>query len=136
MPTQHGALVAAELSREMLAYYIASVANRYIANNDLPPDTVDGYASMADQMIRQMRIHGDEGALKLGIEYRLGHPEIDTEPLAESPYTFDDADIRELLRYIHKRAWPDQSIPAKPPDVYLVEQPLMEWWARTDRPKI
>jgi hypothetical protein len=41
----------------------------------------------------------------------------------------------EAARF-HKRAWPGKPIPAKPPDVRLVEQPLMAWWARTDRPRI
>ncbi len=125
-----------EISRPMLVHHVAYVANRYIANHDLPPDTVEGYVFLADKMITQMRAHGDEGALKLGIEYLLGHPEIDVAPFAESPYTFEDADIRELLRYVHKRAWPGQPIPATPPDVRLVAQPVMEWWARRDRPKV
>ena len=68
-------------------------------------------------------------------EYLLGHPEIKTVPFARSQYSFDEADMRAILRYIHRRAWPGKPIPATPPDVRLVEQPVMEWWARKDRPK-
>ena len=125
-----------ELSRAILFHYVAQVANRYIANYDFPPETVDGYASIRRRYDRADAPRDDEGALKLGIEYLLGHPEIDTVPFAGSPFTFEDADIRELLRYIHQRAWPGQPIPTTPPDVRLVDQPLMEWWARMDRPKV
>jgi hypothetical protein len=124
-----------ELSRTMLAEYISLVADGHLASHDSEPETVEGYASDVDEVLRQTRFRGDEGALKLGIEYLLGHPEIDTVWFAASHYAFEETDIRAILQYIHKRAWPGQPIPATPPDVRLVEQPLMEWWARTDRPK-
>src|SRR6185437_5570127 len=116
----------------MLVHYIALVANGHIASHDSEPDTIEGYASDVDEMIKQMRLDGDEGALMLGIEHLLGHPEIDTEPFAGSHYPFDDADVRAILRYIHRRTWPGRPIPSTPPDVRLVDQPLMAWWARTD----
>jgi hypothetical protein len=127
--------MAIEISRDMLEVYVGQVVNRHIANHDIEPETVEGYAPEVGDMVRQMRSRGDEGALKLGIEYLLGHPEIDTVRLTRSHYPFDEADMRAILRYIHKRAWPGQPIPATPPDVRLVQQPVMEWWARKDRPK-
>ena len=50
----------------------------------------------------------------------------------ERPIT--PAEVREILRYMHHRIWPGEPIPTTPPDVTLVEQAPMEWWARTDRP--
>jgi hypothetical protein len=127
-----------DISEPMIRYYLDSVTTGYFNNNEVPPDSVEGYLDQVRAMQRKAADHGDLDTLKMAFEYLLRHPEIDAGHLGDDRYPYSDEEIREIIRYARHIIWPETSTAelSEPPNVRLVQMPLEDWWkARGRNPK-
>ena len=98
----------------------------------VPP--VDGKAldPEIELMGNTARLMGDLEELRLGIDYYLCHPEIDlTDPFFAycDDYGWEDAEVREVLKYIRRRLWPEVEINCEEAQqVELVPISKFDWW--------
>ena len=121
-----------EIPRALIQHYIEHMTVGIFDHLDLPPDDLAEY----DRYIRDMKLEaarkGDLDTLKAGLEYLLTNREIDTEPIADARYSFDDSEVRELLRYAYSKIWPESRLPEQIPDVQLTDDATPEWRKRRD----
>ncbi|MBW4599435.1 MAG: hypothetical protein KME29_07430 [Calothrix sp. FI2-JRJ7] len=117
-----------EISEYMVRSYLWYVTGFWIIKNDLPADHLSEYDEYIENIKSNAISKGDLDTLKLAFEYILANPEIDTESLTESDYPWDDAEVREIIRYICEKIWPDASQipPESLAEVKLVKTPLKE----------
>ena len=98
----------------------------------VPP--VDGKAldPYLERMASTAQLMDDLEVLRWGIDYYLCHPEID---LTDADFAYcenfgwEDAEVREVLKYIRRRVWPEVEVNCEEvKDVELVHIPSDEWW--------
>jgi hypothetical protein len=122
-----------KISESMVEFYLTKVTNLWIIDHGVPPYNPSEYDDYYIEDIKQSAIYRDDlDTLKLALEHIMSNPEIDTGRLADSEYDWEDEEVRELIRYIWNKIWPDSSPipPGGPPGVKLVKMSLKEWWAR------
>lgn len=118
------------ISEAMIRYYLDTVTVGYFNDHELPPDDVHGYAEQVHSMGLKMAKHGDSQALRLGLAYLLRHGEIDLSYYNGGRYPFDDAEMREIIRYIESVLFPEKQEPTDDElgRVEIIAVPLEEWW--------
>jgi hypothetical protein len=91
------------ISESMVRFYLTKVTNLWIIKNGVPADSLSEYDDYVEDIKRSAIYRNDLEALKLAFEHILANPDIDTAPLAESEYPWDDEEVRELIQYIWKK---------------------------------
>lgn len=122
-----------KISKSMINYYLSSVTVGWFDDNDLPPDEVQKYLPLVQDIKTWATHHGDLETLKLSFEYLLTHPEINYEEFAGGRYPYDSEEIREIIEFVYRTIWTDsqQISLERSPNVQLVQMPLEEWWSRS-----
>ncbi|MBD2504565.1 hypothetical protein [Anabaena azotica] len=113
-----------EISEYMVRSYLWYVTGFWIIKNDLPADHLFEYDEYIESMKKNAIYNDDLDTLKLAFEHILANPEIDTASLSESDYPWDDAKVREIIRYSWEKIWPDAPpiLPGVPTGVKLVKK--------------
>jgi hypothetical protein len=92
-----------EISKYKFERYLAEVTDIWIAEHDMPADELSEY----DSHIENMKLHAEKAgeleALKLGFEEILTHPDINTEELTGSHFTWSDEQVREIIAYAYQK---------------------------------
>jgi hypothetical protein len=121
-----------KISEAMVRYYLDGITLGYFNDNDLPPDSVEGYYPQVEGMRQRLAAHGDENALRSAFEHILANPQFEAETLAGDRYPYSEEEIREIIAFARHTLWPN-SPPVSPheaTEVTLVDMPLEEWWER------
>lgn len=118
-----------QIPYSLINFYLSQITVGYFSRNELPPDDVTGYA---DQLVHLEGLaiqHRELEPLRLGLEYLLSHPEIDTRELNGGRYPLNDRRVREIMHYVWKSLWPDAEPvpPGGPENVHLVRMSLEQW---------
>jgi hypothetical protein len=100
------------LSEGTLAYHLGCLTDTESLQDDMPED-LEGYYIYALDIQRSARHEGYLEQLRLGIEYVLGNPEIDTKFLMDDPHFCSQDEMHELLRYVWEVIWPN-ALPIPP----------------------
>jgi hypothetical protein len=113
----------------LVSNYLYDVTDIWAANDPMPPESVEDYAGLIRKAGRRAEERGELDALRRGIEYILGHPEIDAGPLVAQVFPYEDEGARELLRYVRELLWHESDpVPAgSTADVQWQTIPLPEW---------
>ncbi len=111
------------LSEGRLAYHLGCLTSNEWLEDEWPED-LEGYYGHAQDIESRARYEGYLEQLRLGIEYVLGNPEIDTEFLMDNPHFCEPDEMRELLRYVWEVLWPNALpiSPGGPPGVTMVKK--------------
>lgn len=120
-----------EASKDMLDHYLQYVTVGWFDydEHDEPASDPRQYYDRVQELRKDAARRGDLGALRLGLDYLLCHPE---ESLNNHGYVYswDDEDVREIVRYIRSTIYPNA-----PPvncdevkNVKLVYTSRFEWW--------
>jgi hypothetical protein len=117
------------VNQTMVDHYLSDITVGWFARHDLPADEVDEYRPYVEN-IRQLALtQGDLDYLKVGLEYLLLHPEVDLEAYNGGRYPFDADEMREIIEFVYRTLWPEESLPEQPPEVKLIQMPLSHWWS-------
>lgn len=125
-----------KISKPMLAMYMTRFTDQLIGPDTSgvkrPAIDKSKYASLTNDLKQTASARGDLEAFKAGIEYVLGNPLIDSKDLEYSHYGFKDAEIREILGFIHHALWSEAEPipPGGPHGVELTRTPLDDWYKR------
>jgi hypothetical protein len=105
------------------------ITDTWAANDPMPPENVRKYTRLTQKMAERAKEAGELGPLHLGIEYILGHPEIDAGPLVAQVFPYGDEAARELLAFVRQLIWKEEDpVPPEGPEgVEWVELTLPEW---------
>jgi hypothetical protein len=118
-----------EVGMGMLNHYLNNITLGWFDNEGVPPDSVEEYLPLVQEIKRDATRRNDLEPLRLGLDYLLCHPEIDLEGHG-GYYGWDDEEVRDIIRYIRRTIWPDLP-PVNPDevkDVKLVYMSRFDWW--------
>lgn len=120
-----------KIIREAMEHHIREVTEGYFLHpRDGFPEDFSIFDEYIEEMVESARHYGHTDILKPGIEYLLGHPELDLQPYGSSEnWVWNNDEVRALLFYVRDRLWPDAGpLPdGGPPGVELVPAPGPEW---------
>jgi hypothetical protein len=94
------------LSEHRLRKHLGCLTDTESLQEDMPED-LEGYYGYALDILSRARYEGYLEQLRLGIEYVLGNPEIDTKFLMDDPHFRSQDEMHELLRYVWEVIWPN-----------------------------
>jgi hypothetical protein len=100
------------LSEHRLRKYLGRLTDTEGLQDDMPED-LEGYYSYTLDIQWSTRRNGYLEQLRLGIEYILGNPEIDTKFLMRNPHFCSQDEMHELLHYVWEVLWPN-ALPIPP----------------------
>jgi hypothetical protein len=111
------------LSEHRLGKYLNCLTDVVGLEDDMPED-LEGYYGYALDILSRARYEGYLEQLRLGIEYVLGNPDLDTKFLLYDPHFCSQDEMHELLYYVWEAIWPNALPipPGGPPGVTLVKE--------------
>lgn len=121
------------VSAHMIRHYTDALTVGWYDDHDLPPDQVDEYAPLVEDLRRTLQRQGDDddAAFRTGLQYLLTKPDARLEGFAGGRYAYDADEVRDILAYLYQALYPDVPLPDAPPRVRVDwEVPLDEWWMR------
>lgn len=118
------------ISESMIRYYLDTITVGYFNDHDLPPDDVHGYEPQVREMERKVAKHGDTRSLRLALAYLLRNTALDLAAFNGGRYPFDDAEMREMIRYCYETLFPGDQGPREDEvrAVEIVQMSVEAWW--------
>lgn len=123
-----------KIANGMFDHYLSKLTFQWYNDHDEPPDDLSGYDEIIVGLIQDAQQHNDMEPLRLAIDWILLTPG-GYELEDHGNYLLSDEAVREMLRYIRKKAYPG----APPPDpeevkdVEIYPHSRFEWWDKRQR---
>ena len=118
----------------MFDHYLDKLTFEWFSDHDLPPEDMSDYDPKILALTNDARQHNDLTTFRLAMDWILLNP--DKYNLEDhGNYPFENEDVREILRYLRKKMYPDlpPPDPAEVKDVEIVPMSRFEWWDQRER---
>ena len=123
-----------KIANGMFDHYLDKLTFQWFSDHDLPPEDFAEYDATIASLVDDATQHNDLTPFRLFMDWVLLNP--DRYSLEDhGNYPFEDEDVREILRYVRKKVFPDQPRPDRREvqDVDVAYQSVFEWWDQRER---